>query len=324
LKSIHKLWIGVVAIAATVLPLSAAAADYPTHSLRLVVPFPPGGNIDFTGRLIAIALGEALGQTVVVTNTSGAGGLIGAGLVARAAPDGYTLLLGSTASITTAPAVNQKVSFDPIKDLFAVGGIQTVPLVLTTSSKLPVNDFAELIAYSQANGPVAIAASGVGSPAHLAIELMTRQSKLQALYVPYQGSGPALTDLLAGRDQAMTDQINSSMPYIRDGRLKVVAQLGRKRSFLLPNVPTLEEQGLPGFDAVTFTGLFAPANMPPAVRERLVTALGTAMKDSTLRTRFTEIGAEIMEMTQPEFAQFVAADYAKWRTVARDAKIMVP
>jgi tripartite-type tricarboxylate transporter receptor subunit TctC len=303
---------------------AAGAADYPDHALKLVVPFPPGGNIDFTARVLAVPLGEALGQPVVIANMGGAGGLIGAAAVAKAAPDGYTLLLGSTASITTAPAVNKKASFDPVKDLTALGGIQSVPLVLTTAATFPATNFAELVRYSQAHGAVSIAASGVGSPAHLAIELMTRQTPLKALYVPYQGSGPALTDLMGGQAQAMTDQVNSSMPYVRDGRIKVLVQLGKTRSPLLPNVPTLAEQGLPDFNAVTFTGLFAPAGLPPRVQERLVAALAKAMANPGLRAQFAEAGVEIMTMKQPEFAQFVAADLARWRGIAQSANITVP
>ena len=302
----------------------AGAAGYPDHALKLVVPFPPGGNIDFTARVLAVPLGEALGQPVVIANMGGAGGLIGSGYVAKAAPDGYTLLLGSTASITTAPAVNKQVSFDPVKDLAALGGIQSVPLILTTAAGTPANNFNELVAYSKAHGPVSIAASGVGSPAHLAIELMTRQTPLKALYVPYQGSGPALTDLLGGQAQAMTDQVNSSMPYIRDKRIKVIVQLGQKRSPLLPDVPTLAEQGLPGFNAVTFTGLFAPAGLPPEVQQRLVAALAKAMASPALHKQFDDAGVEIMNMTQPEFARFVAADLERWRGIARSANISLP
>jgi len=323
LKNIARLC-GVTLLAASVLLTNTAyAGDYPDRSIKLIVPFPPGGNIDFTGRVLAKSLGDALGQPVVIMNMGGAGGLVGAGWVAKAAPDGYTLLLGSTSSITTAPAVNKEVSFDPVKDLTAIGGIQSLPLVLTASSKLPVNNFAELVSYSQTHGPVAIAASGIGSPAHLSIELMTRQTKLKAMYLPYQGSGPALTDLLGGQVQAMTDQINSSIPYIRDGHIKVIVQLGAKRSVLLPDVPTLAEQGVPNFNAVTFTGLFAPAHLPPAVQTKLVAALAKAMTDPALRARFKEIGADIMDTTQPQFAQFIAADLAKWRTIAHDANIVV-
>jgi len=311
--------------AAALLPAAGAhAADYPANPVKLIVPFPPGGNIDFTARVLATSLGQALGQSVVVTNMGGAGGLIGAGFVAKAPADGYTLLLGSTSSITTAPAVKKQVAFDPIKDLVALGGIQSVPLVLTVSSKLPVNTFDELARYSQANGPVSIGASGIGSPAHLVIELMNRHTRLKGLYVPYQGSGPALTDLLGGQIQGMTDQINSSIPYLREGRIKALAQFGDKRSALLPDVATLAEMGVPGVTALTFTGLFAPAGLPPDVQAKLVAAHQKAMADPALRARFTEIGADIMDMSQPDFARFVAADFARWQAIARESNISVP
>jgi tripartite-type tricarboxylate transporter receptor subunit TctC len=267
-------------------------------------------------------LGLALGQPVVVENRPGAGGMLGSAYTAHAAPDGYNLLLGSSASVTTAPAVYKNVPFDPIKNLTALGSIQSVPLVLTTPAQVPVKTYAELVAYSQ-NRSLNIGTSGIGSLQHLAVELMVRQSRLRAIAVAYKGSSPALTDLLGGQIDGMTDQLSTSLPYIRDGRIRAVAQLGRVRSPLLPDVATLVEQGVPNFEAVTFTGLFAPAGLPRPVEARLTEALAKALTDTDLRRTFKDMGAEMMEMSQPQFARFVAADLDKWKAIGREAKIVI-
>lgn len=309
-------------LGAALLPRVAPAQEYPNHPLALVVPYAPGGNIDLTARALAKPLAAALGQPVVVDNRPGAGGMIGSAYTAHAAPDGYNLLLGSSASVTTAPAVYRSVPFDPVKGLTALGSIQSVPLVLTTPVQLPVKTYAELVAYSQ-NRSLNIGTSGIGSLQHLAVELMVRQSKLRAQAVAYKGSNPALTDLLGGQIDGMTDQLSTSLPYIRDGRIRAVAQLGRARSPLLPEVATLIEQGVPNFEAVTFTGLFAPANLPKPVEARLTEALAKALTDADLRKTFKDMGAEMMQMSQPQFARFVAADLEKWKAIGREAKIVI-
>ncbi|HEX4327420.1 MAG TPA: tripartite tricarboxylate transporter substrate binding protein [Burkholderiales bacterium] len=308
--------------AATLAPQAAQAQAYPNHVLTLVVPYAPGGNIDLTARALAKPLGIALGQPVVVENRPGAGGMLGSSYTAHAAPDGYNLLLGSSASVTTAPAVYKNVPFDPVKNLTALGSIQSVALVLTTPVQVPVKTYADLVAYSQ-NRSLNIGTSGIGSLQHLAVELMVRQSKLRAVAVAYKGSNPALTDLLGGQIDGMTDQLSTSLPYIRDGRIRAVAQLGRVRSPLLPEVATLIEQGVPNFEAVTFTGLFAPANLPRPVEAKLTEALAKALADPDLRKTFKDMGAEMMEMSQPQFTRFVAADLDKWKAIGREAKIVI-
>jgi len=310
------LWAGMLA------PQAVQAQAYPDRPLTLVVPYAPGGNIDLTARALARPLGLALGQPVMVDNRPGAGGMLGSAYTAHAAPDGYNLLLGSSASVTTAPAVYRNVPFDPIKNLTALGSIQSVVLVLTTPVQVPVKTYADLVAYSQGRS-LNIGTSGVGSLQHLAVELMVRQSRLRAVAVAYKGSNPALTDLLGGQIDGMTDQLSTSLPYIRDGRIRAVAQLGRARSPLLPEVATLAEQGVPNFEAVTFTGLFAPANLPRPVEAKLTEALARALADPDLRKTFKEMGAEMMEMSQPQFARFVAADLDKWKAIGREAKIVI-
>ncbi|MDB5805213.1 MAG: extra-cytoplasmic solute receptor [Betaproteobacteria bacterium] len=243
---------------------TALAADaYPTHPIQVVVPFPPGGNIDVSARVVSQAMGEALGQSMVIDNRAGAGGTIGAATVAKARPDGYTLLVaGSTVSI--APFIYKNVQYDPLRDFTMIGGIQTVPMVLTAAQKTPVANLADLRAYSKARGGhVSVGTSGSGSAPHIALEQIVYTAKLPLEHVPYKGGAPALTDLLGSQIDMMVDQLNTSLQYIRDGRIKAIAQLGRERSPLIANVPTLAEQGVPGFDIVTYVGVFAPAGCHP-------------------------------------------------------------
>jgi tripartite-type tricarboxylate transporter receptor subunit TctC len=315
-----------MAASAALLAAAPASADtYPSKSITIVVPYVPGGNIDTTARLIGRAMGEVLKQPVVVDNRAGAGGIIGAAYVAKIKPDGYTLLLGSSATIGTAPAVYKQVAYDPLRDFTAIAGLNTVPMVLTIGSRLAgVSTFDQLVAASKkANGGISVATSGNGSSNHLALELLKRQSGFVATHVPYKGAAPALTDLLGGQVDAQIDQLNSSLPYLRDGRIKAVAQLGSKRSALLPNVPTLAEQGVKGFDAVTYTGLFAPAGVPADVQHKLVEAVEAALKDPAVVKAFQDMGAERVSLSPEAFAAFVKADTTKWRTTAHDASITV-
>jgi tripartite-type tricarboxylate transporter receptor subunit TctC len=301
----------------------AQSGNYPSRPIRLVVPYSPGGNIDITARVVAQSLGEALGVAVVVENRAGVGGLLGASYVAHAPADGYTLLLGSSGSITTGPAVYRSVPFDPIKDFKPIGAVQTVPLVVDVSNKLPVRTIGELVEYSHAHGPVNAGISGVGAVAHLATFLMNRQIGLDTLNVPYKGAGPAMTDLIGGQVSMMVDQLNASLPFIQQKQVRVIVQLGAQRSSLLPDVPTLAEQGHPGFEASTFTGVFAPAGIAPDVEKALLAGLAKAMADPGLRKRFADMGADVMDMDQAAFTQFVAADLAKWKKIAHDANLVV-
>lgn len=308
--------------AAVCMPGAAQAQGYPNHPVTLVVPYAPGGNIDLTARALGKPLAAALGQAVVIENRPGAGGMLGSAYTAHAAADGYNLLLGSSASVITAPAVYKNVPFDPIKGLTALGAIQSVPLVLTTPVNVPVKTYADLVAYSQ-NRSLNIGTSGIGSLQHLAVELMVRRSKLRAVAVAYKGSAPALTDLIGGQIDGMTDQLSTSLPYIRDGRIRALAQMGKTRSPLLPDVATMVEQGIPDFEAVTFTGLFAPANLPAPVEAKLTAALAHALSDPGLQKTFKDMGAEMMQMSQPQFARFVAADLDRWKAIGREAKIVI-
>ena len=302
----------------------AAAQDFPNKPIRIVVPWPPAGNVDITARTVAPALGEALGQQVIVENRAGAGGRIGTEAVAKSAPDGYTLLLGSSGTVTAGPAVWKTLTFDPLKDFVAIGPIQSVPIVLTVAPKTPAASYADYVALSEAkDGQLSIASAGNGSSNHLAIELLMRQANLKLLHVPYKGSGPALTDLIGSQVDSMMDQLTASIGHIREGRIRALAISSLRRSPLLPNVPTLDELGVKGYEATTFTGIFAPAGTPAAVVERLSKALHAAMARDDVRERYRTMGVEVMDMTQPDFAAFVQTDYQKWQKVAREGHISV-
>jgi tripartite-type tricarboxylate transporter receptor subunit TctC len=257
-----------------------------------------------------------------VENRAGAGGTIGSAQVAKSSPDGYTLLLGSSGTISSAPAVFKTIAYDPAKDFIAVGAIQYVPMVLTAAPKTPVANWADYVSLSKTKS-VSIASAGNGSSNHLAIELLMRQAKLPLLHVPYKGSGPAITDLLGSQVESMMDQLTASIEYVRNGKLKALAVTSLARSPLLPNVPTLDELGVKGYEAGTYTGLFAPSGTPPAVIAKLHGALRKALSDPGVRERYRAAGADVWEMSQSEFDAYVRADVEKWRKVAREANIVV-
>jgi tripartite-type tricarboxylate transporter receptor subunit TctC len=300
----------------------AQAQDFPSRPLHIIVPWAPGGNIDITARVLAPALGEALGQSVVVDNRAGAGGTIGSLYVAKSAPDGYTLLLGSSGSLTASPAAMKNIPYDTPKDFTALGPIHVVPMVLTVSPKMGVNTYAEFAAKAR-GGKVSVASAGNGSSNHLAIEMLKRAAGYDLVHVPYKGSGPALTDEIGGQVDAMVDQLTASIQYIREGRIKAIAMTSKARSAQLPNVPTLAESGLAGFDATTFTGLFAPASLPRAVADKLTTALKKSLAEKPVREKYESMGVEMLGMSTAEFSAFVRADFEQWRTVARDAHVVI-
>ena len=316
--------LSVTALAAMAFSLSTVAQDFPNRPVRIVVPWPPSGNVDITARTVAPALAEALGVQVIVDNRPGAGGTTGTAAVAKSAPDGYTLLLGSSGTVTNAPAVYKNITYDPVKDLTAIGPIQSVPMVLTAAPKTPVANFAEFVAYAKSKpGQVSVASAGNGSSNHLAIELLMRQTGLKLIHIPYKGSGPAITDLLGSQVESMVDQMTASIGHIREGRMKALAVTSKLRSPMLPSVPTLGELGVANFEASTFTGIFGPAGMPQAVVDKLHAALKKALSVESVRERYRGMGVEIMDMTQADFSAYVRTDFEKWRSVARDANIVV-
>ncbi len=274
--------------------VTGLAQDFPARPVRIVVPWPPSGNVDITARTLAPAFSDALGQQVLVENRAGAGGTIGTAAVVRSPADGYTLLLGSSGTVTSGPAVFRNLSYDPLKDLVAIGPIQSVPIVLTVAPKTPVSSFQEYFSLARARpGQVSIA------------------------------SGPALTDLIGSQVESMMDQLTASIGHIREGRIKALAISSLKRSALLPSVPTLDELGVKGYEASTFTGIFVPADTPPGVIDKLSTALRKALANESVRESYRRVGGDVIDMGHAEFVAYVRADYEKWQRVAREGNIVV-
>lgn len=303
---------------------AAAQQNFPTRPIRLVVPWAPGGNVDITARLIGGPLTEILGRTIVVDNRPGGGGSLGANMVAKSAPDGYTLLMASSGSVTVNAAVYKSLPYDAEKDFAAIGTVHEVPLVFAIGPKTPVNSIKDLIALAKAQpNRVTAATAGAGSTNHLVLEMFNTQARVQLLHVPYKGSGPALVDTLGGQVALIVDQLSSSLPYIREGRLRPLAVTTKKRSSQLPNVPTLEEAGLKGFEATTFTGVMAPAGTPKPVIDKLHAALMKTLDSPALIEKFRDMAAEPMKNTPQQFAAFVREDLARWKAVAKAANVQV-
>ena len=302
--------------------VDALGAGYPTKPIRLIVPYAPGGNVDITARTINGPMGDALGQTVVVDNRAGGGGSTGANLVAKAAPDGYTLLMGSSAPLSINTIVLKDIPYDPVHDFAPVSLVQVVTLVVLASPKSPIASVQDLISRMKANpGKVTMASPGVGTTNHLAIELFASMTGTRPLHVPYKGSGPALSELLGGQVETMVDQLTSSIGYARDGRLKVLATTGKRRATLLPNVPTLEESGLKGYEASTFIGVAAPAKIPAAVMNRLNASMQKVMAMPDVIERFRTLGTEPGASSPQEFKQTIVEELQKWRDVVRRANL---
>ena len=249
------------------------AQAWPARPVSLVVPYPPGGSADILARSVGAKLGERLGQPVVIENKAGAGTAIGAQAVATAAPDGYTLLLGTVSSQAINPAMN-KVGYDPVKDFVAVAPLAAIPFVLVAHPSVPANSVADVVAMAKASpGKVAYASAGPGTSNHLAGELLAGSAQVNLVHVPYKGSAPALNDVLAGHVPLMFDLIATALPNVQSGKLKALAVTGRERSALLPNVPTARESGLRDYEVTAWFGVFAPAGTPQAVVSRLNTEL---------------------------------------------------
>ena len=302
--------------------MSAAHAAYPDRPIRIVVPYVPGGNIDITARTIAPGLSQALSVQVVIDNRGGAGGTIGTELAAKAAPDGYTLLMGSTGTLATAPALYPQVGFDPVKDFAATSLVSIVPLVIVVHPAMPVKTVSDFIGLAKARpGRITMSSSGTGTSNHLTGELFQSVTGTKFIHVPYKGSGPALVDLMGGQVDLLFDQLSSSIGYIQGGRLHALAVTTLKRAGTLPAVPTLDESGLRGFDASTTTGIMLPAATPPDIVAKVHAALIKTLHQPSTRDNFARIGADVLESSPDEFMRTLRVEIAKWTKVIRDANI---
>lgn len=305
------------ALALFVLPLAAAA--FPTKPVRLVIPFPPGGASDYVGRAVGQSLSELWKQNVVVDNRGGAGATIGTGLVAKSPPDGYTLLMGVNAGVVIAPSIYPDLSYDPRRDLAALASFALSPQLLVVTNGLPVKSVQDLVALAKSKPEqLSFASSGNGALPHLGAAMFNMMTGIKAVHVPYKGSGPALPDLIAGRTQYMIDIIVSALPLVQSGKLRMLAVTTNKRYPTLPEVPTVAESGLPGYEAAQWYGLFAPAGVPASIAKKVEGDIAKLVDNKTLRAGLSQRGAEMMYGDSAQFSAVVKQDIAKWAKVVKE------
>jgi len=302
--------------------ISVYGEDYPSKPVRLIVPFAPGGGNDTVARAIAEQLSTSLRQPVIVDNRAGAGGILGAEFAAKSSPDGYTLFLGGVGSHAVNPNLHTKLPYDPIKDFVPITLIASAPSVLVVHPSVPANTIQEFAALVKANpGKLNYASNGNGSSAQLAAAMYESMAGVQMVHVPYKGLAPALVDLLGGEVQAMFSSIVAIIPYIRARRLRALAVTGKNRCPLLPNVPTLAESGLPGYEAGSWYGILAPAGTPRDIVMKLNAEIVKALKQPNVHERFASEGAEVIGSTPEEFAARIKAELARMGKVIRDSGI---
>jgi tripartite-type tricarboxylate transporter receptor subunit TctC len=313
---------GLVAAMFGLCALPGMAADYPTHNITLVVPSPPGGGTDTQARILAPKLSEILGQTIVIENRPGASGNIGAQAVAKAAPDGYTLLAMISSHVIN-PYVLKSVPYNIDKDFAMISRTVTVPGILVGNPSLPAKNLKELLAYAKASpGKVAFGSAGVGSLSQLIVELFEQQAGIKLLHVPYRGTRPALNDTLAGQVSLMVPDITIALGQMKAGKLRAYGVTSATRSAAAPDVPTLAEQGLTGFNAVQWFGLCAPAGTPPDIIKKLHAAVTKALNDPQVKERYTKIAMTPEPSASPEaYAKFVHDEGVRWGKVVKDAHI---
>jgi tripartite-type tricarboxylate transporter receptor subunit TctC len=302
-------------------PTTVAAQTYPNKPIRLVLPYVPGGIIDTTGRHLALRLSESLGQSVVAENRPGAGGMVGADAVARSAPDGYTILLTDPALVSN-PTLQTDVPYDLFKGLQAVSIIGSSPAVIVASLRLPVTTFAEFISYAKANpGKLNFASAGIGTAPHLAGEMIKLRTGIEMTHVPYRGIGAAYPDVMSGKVQLAFSSIAGAVPFTSDNRVRPLATTGSKRSPVYPDVATVAESGLPGFDVDLWIGIYAPAGLPPAVLARLNGELNKVLQHAEMKAALAKIGVEPRGTSPDQAADFTRAEYEKWKKVIVEGKI---
>jgi len=308
------------ALAASALPVSLARAQaYPAKTIRLVVPFPPGGPTDVLARIVAAKLPETIGQQVVLDNKPGASGLIGADIVAKAAPDGYTLLSNASIHVIN-PSLYPKSPFDAIADFVPVTQLATVPLILVVNNELPVRSVKELIAYAKANpGKLNFGSSGNAAAPHLAGESFKIVTGAAMQHVPYKGSAPALTDLIGGQVQLMFDSMPSAMPHVKAGKVRPIAVTTAKRVAAVPDLPTIAEAGVPGYDISTWYGVWAPKGTPRDIVIKMQQDIAKVLQQADTRERYAGLGAEPVGNTPDEFAAYCKSELAKWARVVKES-----
>ena len=297
-----------------------SAQSFPSKPIRLIAPFAAGGALDLIARGVGAKLAESMGQPVVVENRAGASGAIGSEAVARSAPDGYTLLLGATTTHGVNPALNPKLSYDPVRDFTPVSLVATIPHALVVNPSLPVNSVQDLVKYARSGHPLNYGSAGNGSPHHLAAELFKSMSGIQAMHVPYKGSGPALADLMSGQIQFISVELTAAEPYMKSGKLKALATATAER---VPgmSLPTVGESGYPGFEVTSWYAIFGPAGMPAEVTGRLSAEIAKAVNETDLRDRLKGLGTTPIGSTPEALAAHVRAELERWTRVVKAAGI---
>ena len=299
---------------------TAAAADFPDKAVRFVVGFTPGGPSDLVGRLLGQKLAELWGQQVVIDNRAGAGGNIAAEIVAKSPGDGYTLLLGNNSILATNAALYGKLAYDAVKDFAPVILVASQPNILVVHPSLPVKTIKELVALAKSKpGQLNYASSGSGAAAHLSGELFKAMTQVEMVHIPYKGAGPALNDVLAGQDQLMFATALSVVPHIRSGRLRALGVTTAARMKSMPELPTIAEAGVPGFEATTWHGIVMPANTPVVLVSRVNADVAKVLQMPDIRDRFAALGGEIIGGTPDEFAAYIKKEIPKWTKVVKDS-----
>jgi tripartite-type tricarboxylate transporter receptor subunit TctC len=300
------------------LAVTASAQDYPNRPITLVVPFPPGGSTTIVARIVADKMSEALGQSLVIDNRGGAGGTVGSRAVSKSAPDGYTILLGYTGTLAIGPTLYGNVGYDPRKDFEPIGRIGTAPNTLVVHPSTPVHSVAELIAHAKANpGKINYGSAGIGTVSHVCGEYFATAADVKLTHIPYKGTGPAIIDLLGGHIPVAFAPVPATHENAKNGKLRMLAVTSAARSTLLPDVPTIAEAALPGFEAVLRYGLVAPPGTPRAIIERLNTALNAALASNDVRARLAIDGAEPLPGTPADYAADIDREESQWSKVVK-------
>jgi tripartite-type tricarboxylate transporter receptor subunit TctC len=313
-----------VALAGMYCADAALADDYPSRPIRIVVPYAPGGGADSVARVVAKRVSETIGQPIVIENRGGAGSIIGTELVAKAEGDGYTLLLGQSGPISINPAVYQDLRYDPVKDFAPISMTTAYPYILAVNAKLPVKSLQELVALVKSKpGSMNYGTTGIGAANHLVTELFSSKAGLKMTHIPYRGTALAVADLIGGQvDVVFSDPI-SVLPHIQAGTLRALAVTSRERSPVVPEVPTIAESGYPGFDAIAWHGILAPAGTPPNVIKRLNSEIVSALQHAETKTLLVNQAMQTVGNSPEEFATFIKQDIAIWKAVAKEADVSV-
>ncbi len=322
MRKIRVLMIATAALAAMAGAQIAQADDFPSRPVHIVIAFPAGGPTDFVGRVVAEKMKDALGQSVIIDNKPGANGTLGGEFVAKSDPDGYTLFLTTAGAVTVSPHIMPDIHYDALRDFAPVALVTTVTEVLVVTPKSGIKTVKELVALAKEKpGTISFASTGVGSPPHLAQELLAASANVKFLHVPYRGAAPALTDLLGGQVQVLSADVPVLIAQIQAGALTPIGAAADERDAILPDVPTLAEQGYPNTDASNWYGLLAPAKTPPAVVAKINAAMNAALNDPQTRDKLVKSGATPVGGTPESFGTFMKAEFDKWGRVVHDRGI---